>query len=763
MAQSRVPPDALRNFIEDRIAQIQRDEPSVIDAQEMAEREEAAAAYFGEDEKHFVDYCLECIKTSRNATHRIRQMMRECFQVYQEEEPPNYADKEDWQSRVVIPKPHAAVQFAKTQVRKAFSPQFLAIHNESNVLAGEFWREVMQRALDESHANFRICFPDATEMGLAVGRSMEMIPYWDAERGLQYSLVEPWKIHRDPDARSRDPQSGMYWIHEEYQDLWSLREEEKRGNYINVGGVKGARAKAMATAHNPENPDMDDPRTEELRKMLVERNHYREMALVRECWGVILDRRGEMLLPRHTYTIAGNKVISVGTRDASGQPLAPGPYPSPYRTLRWPGVAFSPIPHLLRFDGRGIVQGIRSLWYWMCTLMSLHSDNLNWIVNSMLEVNISGLADPLDIDIFPGKVWQTKDYGNGQQMVRTVDRRFITNEILANLQYGSQAFEEGTFVTSTVQGLPGYRQEITWRETAQHLDQSRDMFSTLGENVEDGALYAIRAGMETCMANMTMADAQALIGPRPIQEMLAEIEASGAPMELSPMGIPLPLLQGSFRVSGLTAVLKDLDVLKAIKEVWLPLTQDPHALPYLKFYNLLRSLEERTDVRDENWLATPAEAQEIATAQSEDQARALQVQQQLIEAQIAAEQQKLALEARKQELEAAKLMLEARKLQVEQQMQEVEAAVELETLAAERERIDQELRQQETEIRKTAVEIGETLVKIATMREKLELDRAKVRLQAEQGAAQLALQHKQMNAQIAAQRAQRNGNARARD
>lgn len=752
----KLPSDRMIDAVAQRIAEISRGEPK-IDDQEMREREEATFAYFKESEEHFVSYLLECVTTSRNAMQPIRRIQRECFAVYQEEEPSTYADKEDWQSRVVLPKPHSAVQFAKTQVRKAFSPEFLSIQNESNELAGMFWKSVMQRALDESHANFRICFPDATEMALAIGTSMEMIPYWDPERGLQYSLVEPWKIHRDPDARSRDPQSGMYWIHEEYQDLYLLGQHEAAGDYMNIAAVKDSVTvpKSYAQSRNAENPDMDPEQQAELKKMIVVRNKYREMALVREYWGVILDRKGNLLLPKHTYTIAGRKVISVGVRDPdTGEPLAPGPYPSPYRTLRWPGVAFSPIPHLLRFDGRGIVQGVRSLWYWMCALMALHSDNLNWIVNPMGEINQNGLVDQSDVDIYPGHWFITKDTVSGQQVARTVDRRFITNEILANLEYASQSFEEGTFVTSTVQGLPGYRNEITFREQAQNRDQSRDMFSTLGENVEDGALHAIRAGMETCMANMTMANLQDLIGVKDVEAFLADIEASGAPIEPSPMGIPLPLLRGSFSVSGLTAVLKDLDVLKQAKDIWLPLAEHPLFAPYMRPYNMLHSLEARTDVRDEEWVVPKAEADAIAQQQQEAQAQAQQVQQQLIEAQMAAEQMKADLEAQKLQLEAQKLAMEAEKTAVEAQMQEVEAAVDLERLEAERDQLDQQIQAQQAEIQKMAVEIGKMLLQAEAIKEKMGLDRAKLALETHRTEIQLALQNKQINAQIAAQKRQ---------
>jgi len=83
-----------------------------------------------------------------------------------------------------------------------------------------------------SRAKFPIVFNDAAEMGFAVGQSKEIIAKWVNGQGLVFDTIEPWKIYRDPDAEPRNPWSGMYWIHEDWRDIWSL----KYGNngYINL-------------------------------------------------------------------------------------------------------------------------------------------------------------------------------------------------------------------------------------------------------------------------------------------------------------------------------------------------------------------------------------------------------------------------------------------------------------------------------------------------------------------------------------------------
>jgi hypothetical protein len=93
-----------------RVLQIQKESAAAsdMDEKELREREEAAQAYAGENEQHFVDYCQDCIDTSVQAMQKVREEQNECWKVFNEEPPPNYYKKEDWQSKVIIPKPYGA-------------------------------------------------------------------------------------------------------------------------------------------------------------------------------------------------------------------------------------------------------------------------------------------------------------------------------------------------------------------------------------------------------------------------------------------------------------------------------------------------------------------------------------------------------------------------------------------------------------------------------------------------------------------------------
>jgi len=395
--------------IKERISALIREKPEklAIDDQELRERESAAQRYAGEDEAHFIAYGNDCIDTSVKANIDLRRIQKECYSVYKEEAPANYAKKENWQSKVIIPKPFGSVQTAMSAVRKAFSPNFLSVQNENNELAAEFWEKMMVHQLNEDHANFSIKFTDATGMGFAVGQSLEMIPVWRKDKGLDYIGVEPWKIHRDPDAAARNSQSGMYWIHQEYIDLYVLKELEKTGKYSQIDKI--------GESTTPKDENLSKEEIAKRKNKIYQRSKFRKAPLVSEFWGTILDSKGNMLLPNSTYTFSNSVVIEP-------------PRITPYNTLRWPGISFSPIPDFLAYEGRGLLHGIRSLWAFICSVMCLYNDNLNWVVNPMTEIEITALVDQDDIDTYPGKQYLTRGSMQGNQVVRTITKSYLIVE-----------------------------------------------------------------------------------------------------------------------------------------------------------------------------------------------------------------------------------------------------------------------------------------------------------------------------------------------
>ena len=579
------------------------------DPKEQAERKEAAGAYAGEDPRHFVDYLNACVRSSVDAKSEIRALQDECWRVYMEEEPFNFAWKEDWQAKVTYPKPYKTVESAAAIIRKIFEMEFLSVEKKGAQEDALFWRDLLLTLLGRGYAKFPTCFADATTMALAIGQSKEMIPYWipySPRRpwGLRYSLIEPVNIHRDPDALPRQPHSGDYWIHQEYMGYHRLKQLEKLGRYENVEAAK-ASGGGKSAGTSPESSQEEVAR----RKMqLYQKNPFIDPILTFEFWGTVVSPRGELLMDDARFTVGGNQIIEK-------------PNVSPYPTLRWPGVGYSALPHPLRFDGRGLIQGIRSLWYLMCNLMSLHADHLNWTVNPMIEVDIYQLIDETDTDIYPGKNYFTHTTQHGQKVVRPVEFKSEVGDIMSMLNFFDQRHQDGGMLDYHTMGLPGYRAEVTKGEAAQNLDQAMILVGAMGKNVEDGALDAIMAAAETIMINMTYAELAKIMGEDVARKYKADVD------DEHPMGLNLPeLTRGTFHVSGISGVMKDQEILKHLMDMKDLFATGSVFLPYLKPHAYLKALERRTYLQDEGLLIADDQAKAIDDAQQQQQEAAIQHQ-----------------------------------------------------------------------------------------------------------------------------------------
>ena len=564
-----------------------------MDPKEQAEREEAAKAYAGESPQHFVDYCMDCVDLSVKAMQDIRLMQEECWRVFNEETPDNWATKEQWQSQIIYPKPNKLVRVGQAFSRQAFDVDFLSIENETNENAAEVWTKIMGLMVTRNYANFPTNFADATAMALAIGTSLEVIPTWVPNKGLQLILANPENIHRDPVAESRQPWSGRYWVHQEWQPYYVLKQGVKDGIYHNIQdfGIGGS-------WHSSDG--LDEAEIARRKNMTHLQGKFNQTVMVSECWGTVLSPRGEMLLPKAWYTVAGNQVIR--------KPAVPG-----YASLRWPGVGFSALPNMRRFDGRGLVQGIRSLWYFASNLLSLHADNLNWTVNPMTEMNTDALVNPLDTDKFPGKIILTTNTQSGQQAVRDIQTNTRNNDIIAMLSKADMMIDDGGFIDRTIQGSPGYRQGVTKGEAAQNLEQSSTIMGSIATDIEDGALNVIKAMAETVAINLTYEELKQWF-PEFAEEYKKPVSAE------YPTGLDLPkMTSGNFKIAGISAFMKHQENVKNIKEVLVIAGENPVVTPFVKPYPLLKALFKYSNLTDIGGLIPQEQADAIDRAQQQQQ------------------------------------------------------------------------------------------------------------------------------------------------
>ncbi len=533
--------------------------PFVLDEQEMAERQEAVDAYAGESPSHFVNYVEDCVTESDEATVEIRKHMDACWRAYQQDV--DFSDKEEWQSQIASNKPFQIVQQSKAVLRKALTDKLdyfdIVEVSEEDKPEAAFWKSALQFWTSEQRANLPLVFVDSAEMSLITGVGKEIIPTW-GPNGLQYVSVEPWKIKRDPDAEPRNPWGGNYWIHEEWIDKDELLTKQAEGFYQNVESIE----------------DTEEKLEEEKRRkgMFWQRSKYRKAVMVREFFGKVLSPSGELLLPNANYVTAGRKIIKA-------------PIATPYIHMKWPGVTFSPLPHLLRFGGEGLIKGIKTMWEVMNNLLNLHMDSLNWFVNKVRELDIDQLVDPTDTGVFPGKLVLARGT-NGQSAFKEYPGSSGTGDILANYEHLDRETQKGSFVNDFIQGLPGARSEITLGEVELKTQQSLGVFDSIAKDLEAGLINVLWATVEMITLNWTSQDA-------PTPRMVMPNDQYAAMFEGMEIKIRRELLKinSNIKVASISNMLRRLEFLKRL-EAFMDRVAMP---PYSAFANPFEAIKEYRD------------------------------------------------------------------------------------------------------------------------------------------------------------------------
>ena len=281
----------------------------------------------------------------------------------------------------------------------------------------------------------------------------------------------------------------------------------------------------------------------------------------------------------------------------AGEKIIKDPVVSPYNELRWPGVSFSPIPHLQRFEGRGILEGVLDLFEGFNNLLNLHYDNLNWSVNPVREINSANMIDPEDDEIYPGKaILKRGDDG----VITLADTRSTSPEVLVNSQYMEKLWQNNTFVSEFLEGLPGSRSEITKGEVELKTEASLGVFNSMARDLEVGAQHALWAAYDVIMHHLDPWNKRmdnALEDVPPEQRTAAFNMRHDIPEMVN------------ISVNGISNLIKQADMLKRVEAAMMK-GESPVYGRYLKPYNMIKAYVDILDLDRYDPILSPDEAQE---------------------------------------------------------------------------------------------------------------------------------------------------------
>lgn len=465
---------------------------------EDKERQRAAQRYMREKPEHFVEYAQACEDESKQANADQRDLWDDLLLAY-DNEMPSMVEKEAWQSDISTNDPFVTVQHAKSTIRQALSDgsgSFYDLKTKRQYTKSAFAEEMRlfgKIVIDEFQgsdgANFPLAFIDACEMAFAIGQSFEMIPIWNPLNGkFQWELSNPWNVMRDPYAIPRDPQSGNYWIREIWLDKWELLQLEKRGFYKNI--EEAIDSESANNAEEVDGKEQSLKRSAQTGADSDTNNKFLQSYRVLDFYGRIVAPNGELLMDKGRFTILGNTVIR--------QPMR-----VPFTDHRWPGISFTALPHMIRYEGKSLIEGVLALWELFNNLMNMHVDNLNWQINNLWERKPDMLIDEDDDEFVPGGIIDVKTNMNNEPALRPLLTKSTTAEALANMQYLETKYANNSFTPSTVTGLPGYRQEVTKGEYQGASAKSMGVFHSMAKDLEYGAQSALWLAYDVIGLNLT--------------------------------------------------------------------------------------------------------------------------------------------------------------------------------------------------------------------------------------------------------------------
>jgi len=230
---------------------------------------------------------------------------------------------------------------------------------------------------------------------------------------------------------------------------------------------------------------------------------------------------------------------------------------------------------------------------------------------------------------------------------------------------------------------------------------------------------------------------------------------------VSPTGVLLPGMSGTFHISGLQSILKDFETTAAIRNMVIPLYQEPDAKPYMRLHKILRSIEVRSGLQDEGLFVSEKEGEALYQANLQSQQQMAEMQLRAMEQQTQLAEQQGELEGKRLELEGQKLAMDARRMEAEAMRVQLDAERKQAELAGTLATLDAELRQREADLAQTMAEIARTdhelqrsILETMLGVQKVESQIRKIDAQVALAERKAALQERVALAQIQAQRAQ---------
>jgi hypothetical protein len=550
----------------------------------------------------------------RNRIEKL-SIWNECWQLYRGKE--DWSDKEDWQSKLVIPKAWSAVKQATNTInrllRMSVKPWTLESVNPDDMVVAMRAEQMtdLTRVFMEN-ANYTEAFVEGLECGFIMGVGVWKL-WWgykpknitqvqQTPQGKQ--VVQQQRLDGQLFVRAVDPYN-FYWLPGSKLNQWVGTIEEieiplwdlKR--LANQGVFDKAVVDQLTNKRIDEYERMSVLRFDEHNSNLGTQKDTGTVKLTEYYGPCIID--GELVEENCHIILANDEHILCYQ-------------PNPFWHNKPPYVAFSPLSLPFRTEGIGLIENVREINKALSRLANMSIDTLMFKLAPVFEVIEDAYENPEDFEtgIVPGKTFRRNLAHVGIPGIQPIVFEDISQGALQVSAQLDRAHQEGALVSEIQQALPRYRGV----QSATEIDiKSQNQDSFFGSMATDIEKQAIEPMVEMA-SDLIFQFIDTTNDPRvaSILGLNADVLMGMSREEL------MEMIQGDYKIQvrGISGQLEKGEMLQNLVQFMNLVGQNEAWMPYINQNELLKRILEafRPSLHDiENIVASPevAAAREVAT------------------------------------------------------------------------------------------------------------------------------------------------------
>jgi hypothetical protein len=601
-------------------------------------------------------------KLRMNRVDKIN-IWNDCWQLYRGKE--DWTSKDDWQSKIVLPKSWASVKQIVSLVMRLLSshekPWWLDSQNQDDliqVLRAEQQTELIK--IFSEKADYLRAFRESLESSLIMGLGI-MKAWWgfvprdrkrtqivaDPQTGqLMHQLINEQILEGQLFVRAVDPYN-FFWLPGSRLNYWTGTLEE-----MEVGLWELRRLAAEGTLDPAKVALVKPQRIDEWQKQAYlrwdERTTYgapsetMAVAKITEYYGpIVVD--GEVVEENGHVITANDSIVLLGGDESS--------WKNPLWGKKPPYVGFSPLSIPFRTEGQGVIEMVRDIDRGLNKLANLSVDTLLYKLLPVFEVTPDAYENPEDFEtgMIPGKVFRKNPSYAGREGIHPIQFEDVSGGTIQVHSALDRAHQEGALVSEIQQAIPRYRGAMTAEEISTKQQNQNSFFGAMAADIEENAIKPLVMLMNDLIFQFISTSTDERVAS--ILGVDAQMLASMTKEQLYEM------IAGDYKVKacGITEQLEKAEMLQNLVQLMNIMGQNAQAwMPYINQDELLRRVLEafRPGIRDIEKIITDPDtmrAKLAAMQQQENTPAAIKAMPQMMQAQVDMQQNQMAAQQQAQQ------------------------------------------------------------------------------------------------------------------